>query len=122
MAEPDRSERLVQEPQVIVVEEAPDQQDDDTWDDHRHHEHVHGCNTTSMIVKKGLPALRWRPSSLRHVFCYRGLADIDAELEQLTMDPRRTPKGFARLISRMSWRTSADALGRPPLGRDFQRQ
>jgi hypothetical protein len=30
--------------------------------------------------------------------------------------------GFATLISRMSWRMSAAVLGRPPRGRDFQRQ
>ena len=45
-----------------------------------------------MIAKKGLPALQRRPCSFRHIFCHGGLADIDTKLEQLTMDPRRTPQ------------------------------
>src|SRR5262249_9579312 len=45
-----------------------------------------------MIAQKGLPALRrWLPSP-RHVFCYGGLPDIDAKLEQFAVDPRRSPK------------------------------
>jgi hypothetical protein len=30
-------------------------------------------------------------------------------------------RGFATLISRMSWRISSGVLGRPPRGLDFQR-
>jgi hypothetical protein len=30
--------------------------------------------------------------------------------------------GFATLMSRMSWRMSAGVFGRPPTGRDFERQ
>src|ERR1700687_3235135 len=45
-----------------------------------------------MIAKEGLPALRRRPPSPRHVLCDRGLSDIDAELEQLAVYPRCAPK------------------------------
>src|SRR5215471_1677256 len=45
-----------------------------------------------MIAQEGLPALRWRSPSLCHVLRNRGLSDIDAELEQFSMYPGRTPK------------------------------
>ena len=45
-----------------------------------------------MIVEKRSPALARWPSRLRHVLCHRGLADIDPELEQFTMDTGRTPE------------------------------
>ena len=41
-----------------------------------------------MIKNKRLPTLRWRSPPPRHVFGYAGLAYIDPDLEQLTMDPR----------------------------------
>jgi len=45
-----------------------------------------------MIAKKGLPALRRRHPPPRHLLCDRGLSDVDAELEQFAVDPRRAPK------------------------------
>src|SRR5580704_17177382 len=60
--------------------------------DRGHHEQVHRRNGIGMIVKKDLPALRRRPPSPRHVFRYRGLADIDAKLEQFAVDPRGSPQ------------------------------
>jgi hypothetical protein len=45
-----------------------------------------------MIAKEGLPALRRRPPSCRHVLCDRGLSDIDAKLEQLAVYPRCAPR------------------------------
>src|ERR1700693_2386253 len=45
-----------------------------------------------MIAKEGLPALQ-RPTLPRHhVFRNRRLGNLDAELEQLTMDPGRSPE------------------------------
>jgi hypothetical protein len=44
-----------------------------------------------MIMKKRLPAVRRRSPPPRHVFGYAGLAYIDPDLEQLTMDPRGSP-------------------------------
>jgi hypothetical protein len=43
---------------------------------------------------------RW-PSRFRHVLCHRGLADIDPELEQFTMNTGAPQKGFAMLIWRI---------------------
>ncbi len=43
-------------------------------------------------MKKRLPPLRWRASSPRHILRHARLSDIDAELEQFSMDPRRAPQ------------------------------
>jgi hypothetical protein len=60
--------------------------------DRRDYEQIHRRNAVSVIVQKGLPALRrWLPSP-HHVFCHGGLPDIDAKLEQFAMDPRCSPK------------------------------
>ena len=45
-----------------------------------------------MIAQERPPALGWRPPTLCHVLGDRGLPDIDAELEELTMDARGAPK------------------------------
>src|SRR6516225_1801382 len=63
-----------------------------------------------MIAKEGLPALRWWPPSLCHVFCNGRLADNDAQLEQLAVNPWRSPQrvGNAHLANEL-----ADVHGRP---------
>jgi hypothetical protein len=90
--------------------------------DRRDYEQIHRRNAVGMIAQKGLSALRRWPPSPRHVFCHGGLPDIDAKLEQFAWIRAAPQSGFATLISRMSWRMSAAAFGRPPCGRDFQRQ
>src|SRR5882724_6414932 len=45
-----------------------------------------------MIAQERPPALGRRTSSPRHVLRNRGLPNIDAELEEFAMDPRRTPE------------------------------
>jgi hypothetical protein len=56
----------------------------------RHDEHVDGGDPLSLIAKKAPPGRRRRHSSSQHVFGHAGLADLDAELEQLVVDPGRT--------------------------------
>jgi hypothetical protein len=90
--------------------------------DRRNHEKVHRGDAVSMVAKEGLPSLRGRGPPPRHVLGYTGLADIDAELEEFTMDSRRSHKGLAILVSRISRRISNDTIGRPQRRRDFQRQ
>ena len=48
----------------------------------------------------------------RHILGDAGLADLDAELEKLSMDPWRS-NGLAMLISRISRRISNGTVGRP---------
>jgi hypothetical protein len=51
------------------------------------------------------------------------LRDFKPELEQLAVDARRAAKsGFSTLIRRIDLRSSASIGGRPPSGRDLQRQ
>src|SRR3954447_4929968 len=74
-----------------------------------------------MIEEERSPALRRRAPASGHVLGYRGLAYVDAELEEFSMYEER-PEGFAKLISRISCRTSRGTLGLPTPLRDFQRQ
>src|SRR5271169_3257596 len=60
--------------------------------DGRNHEHIHRYHAVSMIMQKRPPARGWRPPMLCHVFGNRGLSDIDAELEELTVDARCAPE------------------------------
>ena len=58
----------------------------------RHDKHINGGDVRRMIAKEGLPALgRW-PQPPLHVFGNCRLGDIEAQLEQLAMDARRSPK------------------------------
>src|ERR1700694_2937113 len=58
----------------------------------RDNEQVHGGDILSMITQKGAPSLAWRPASLDHVFGDTRLRDLKPELEQLTVNARRSPK------------------------------
>src|SRR3984893_6372676 len=76
-----------------------------------------------MIAKERPPALGWRVSSLGHVLGHAGLSDIDAELEEFSMDPRRSPQriGNAHLadklayLRRYSWPAHTAPLLPPPV-------
>jgi hypothetical protein len=57
----------------------------------RHHEKIHRDDPVGMIAQKGRPALGRRAPPPRQVLGYTRLPDIDAELEQLAVDPRCTP-------------------------------
>jgi len=46
-----------------------------------------------MIAQERLTTLRRWPPSSGHVFCNRGLADVNPELEQFAVNPRRSPQG-----------------------------
>src|SRR5471032_3419170 len=60
--------------------------------DCRHDEQIHRRDAVGMIMKERLPPLSWRASSPDHILGHARLSDIDAELEQLSMDPRRAPQ------------------------------
>src|ERR1700745_1388488 len=60
--------------------------------DCRHDEHIHRSDRISVIADECPPALRRRGSPPDHVLGHAGLSDIDAELEELSMDPRRSPQ------------------------------
>src|ERR1700738_453752 len=91
--------------------------------DCRYDEHIHSGDAVGMIAKERPPALGWRVSSLGHVLGDAGLADLDAELKQLAVDPRRSPQriGNAHLadklayLRRYSWSTPTAARLPPPV-------
>src|SRR6516164_3644746 len=75
------------------------------------------CNISDTIRAGGEDAAR-HAMYLATVVC-------PTSMPSLSSSPwmRGAPQsGFARLMSRMSCRTSCDILGRPPRGLDFQRQ
>src|SRR5262249_31200106 len=77
-----------------------------------------------MITDEGLPALRRRSPSPRHVFCNRGLSDIDAELEQFAMNARCSPKRVRNThvsdeltnLQRCLWSATARSRFPAPIG------
>src|SRR6267378_7481976 len=89
--------------------------------DCRHDEHIHRSDPVSVIAEECPPALGRRVSSPDHVLGHAGLSDIDAELEEFSMDPRRSPQrvGNAHLadklayLRRYSW-SAATAPRLPP--------
>src|ERR1700716_72926 len=89
--------------------------------DCRHHEQVHRGNPISMVTKKRPPSLRGRNPPPHHIFGHAGLADIDAKLEKLAMDPRCSPQriGDAHLADKLAYFYRP---GRPHRGLDFHRQ
>src|SRR6202043_1396127 len=73
--------------------------------DCRHDKHIHSRDAVGMIAKERPPALGRRVSSLGHVLGHAGLSDIDAELEEFAMDPRRSPQriGNAHLADKLAY-------------------
>jgi hypothetical protein len=89
--------------------------------DRRQDKEVDRRDAVDVIVEKRRPALRRWPRVAAHVPSDRRLGDLKAELEQLTMNTR-PQSAFARLISLMSVRSSAETFGLPTQLRDRQRQ
>ena len=90
--------------------------------DCRDDEQIHRRDAVGMIVEKCFPTLGRRASTPGHIFGHARLPDIDAELEKLAVDPRRSPQRIGNAISRISRRISTGTIGRPPRRLDFQRQ
>src|SRR5258707_5110756 len=90
--------------------------------DCRHDEHIHRSDPISVVAEECPPALGWRVSSPDHVLSHARLSDIDAELEEFSMDPRRSPQriGNAHLADKLAYlqRNCWPA----PRAFDFQRQ
>src|SRR3974390_178684 len=58
----------------------------------RDNEQIHGSNVWRVITHKSAPSLTRRSRSLGHVFGYRRLSDLKAELKQLAMNTRCSPQ------------------------------
>src|SRR6202007_2846808 len=89
----------------------------------RYDEQIHRGDAVGMIAKERPPALGWRISSPGRVLGHAGLSDIDAELEEFSMDPRRSPQriGNAHLadklacLRRYSWSATTAPRLPPPV-------
>ena len=57
-----------------------------------HDEEVNRCEAFQMVSQEGAPSRRRRPGTVDHVLRNGRLTDLDAQLEQLAVDPRRTPQ------------------------------
>src|SRR5665213_1927830 len=79
-------------PVLLQDKKAEEQAKGNGWD----HEKIHRRDAVCMIAQEGLPALRRRSPPPRHIFRHARLPDIDAELEELAMDSRRTPEWVGR--------------------------
>src|SRR5215216_2125191 len=89
--------------------------------DRRDDKHVHRGNGIGMIAKECLPALRRWPPSLRHILCHRGLAEIDAKLEQLAVDPWCSPQWVRDTHLANELNTAPCSLvERPSIGMNFR--
>src|SRR6478735_2212138 len=73
--------------------------------DCRHDEHIHRSDSIRVVAEECPPALRRRVSSPDHVLGHTRLPDFDADLEQLSMDPRRSPQriGNAHLADKLAY-------------------
>ena len=60
--------------------------------DRRQDKEVDRRDAVDVIVEKRPPALRRWPRVAAHISSDRRLSDLEAELEQLTMNTRRAPK------------------------------
>ena len=60
--------------------------------DCRHGKEVDGNQSLEVIVEKSVPGLRRRLAVPEHVLAHAGFADVDAQIEQLTMDVGRAPE------------------------------
>ena len=111
-----------QDPATVMLqdENAEEQAKRNGWD----HEKIHRGDAVGMIAQEGLPALRRRSPPPRHILRHARLPDIDAELEELAMDPRRAPEwvGQAHLadqptyLQRDLWASAAGSRLPAPVG------
>src|SRR3984893_14399465 len=87
--------------------------------DCRHDEHIHRSDPVRVIAEERPPALGRRGSSLDHIFGNARLSDINTELEQLSVDPWRSPQwiGNAHLADKLAylWRYGWSAATAPRL-------
>src|SRR5260221_3476992 len=73
--------------------------------DCRHDEQIYRGDPICMIAKECLPSLGRRAWSPGHILGHTGLPDFDAELEQLSMDPRPSPQRIsnAHLVDKLAY-------------------
>src|SRR5258707_13470728 len=91
-----------------------DQNIEEAEADRRHHEQIHRGDAGGMVAQEGLPALARRAPTSPHVLRHCRLGDLDAQLEQLALNPQRALQriGKAHLankITKDAWDSRASA-------------
>jgi hypothetical protein len=76
----------------------------------RNDKEINRCNLLPMIAKESLPHLQWPALPRHHVDRDRRLRDIDAQFEQLAVDPGSAPQ---RILNTHSWDQVAHLLANP---------
>src|SRR5450631_1324870 len=90
----------------------------DRWN----HEQVHGGDVRRVVAQEGSPPLTGWPPSFDHVLGDARLRDLNPSLSSSPWMRGAPQSGFSKLIRRINARISVSICGRPPRGRDFQRQ
>jgi hypothetical protein len=75
--------------------------------DRRYGEEVNGNHTLHVVLQESPPGLGRRSPAADHVLAHAGLADVDAKLEQFTVNPRGTPE---RIVAAHRTNQGADFL------------
>src|SRR6202051_4649446 len=99
-------------------DEGIEQVETDSWNN----EQVHGGDVRRVVTQEGSPSLAGWP---RRLTMYLATLDCATSIPSLSSSPwmRGAPQsGFSTLIRRINPRSSVSIGGRPPNGRDFQRQ
>src|SRR3979490_1816736 len=99
-------------------DEGIEQVETDSWNN----EQVHGGNVRRVVTQESSPSLLGGP---RRLTMYLATLDCAISSPSLSSSPwmRGAPQsGFSTLIRRINTRISVSICGRPPRGRDFQRQ
>ena len=103
----------------VDVDDAPaimgqDQEDvEDLEPDGRHGKEIHGNQLGQVVFQERAPRLRRRSPVPHHVLADAGLADVNAQLQQFTVNARRAQSGFSWLMRRISCLTSRERVGLP---------
>jgi hypothetical protein len=85
------------------------------------HKHIDRRDVGQVVMQEGPPGRGGNLGTPRHPAPNRGLADLDAELEQFPMDAGAPHNGLALLMRQIKSRISVPILGRPGR-RDRHRQ
>jgi len=103
--EPDNDERI-------------EQVETDSWNN----EQVHGGNVGRVVTQEGSPSLAGWPASLDHVLGDARLRDVNPSLSSSPWDTWRAPKRIFDAHPLDQYAQLRSICGRPPCGRDLQRQ
>src|SRR5467141_3698853 len=99
-------------------DEGIEQVEADSWNN----EQVHGGNVRRVVTQEGSPSLAGWPPPIDHVLATLDCATSNPSLSSSPWMRGAPQSGFSTLTRRINTRSPVSICGRPPCGRDFQRQ